>query len=124
MILTLQGEILASAGDDGIVILWVPTDHHNASTYGSEKLEDKESWRAKHMCRSTGSEIYDLAWSPDALFVIVGSMDNVATIYNAQTGKELRPCFSILANFPCRSPGTTDCGAQSLCARCSVGPFE
>ena len=38
------------------------------------------------MCRSTGSEIYDLAWSPDGVFFITGSMDNVARIYNAQTG--------------------------------------
>ena len=40
----------------------------------------------KHMCRSLGSEIYDLAWSPDAVFFIIGSMDNIARIYNAQTG--------------------------------------
>jgi chromatin assembly factor 1 subunit B len=38
------------------------------------------------MCRSAGSEIYDLAWSPDGVFFITGSMDNVARIYNAQTG--------------------------------------
>ena len=38
------------------------------------------------MCRSFGSEIYDLAWSPDAVFFIIGSMDNIARIYNAQTG--------------------------------------
>lgn len=38
------------------------------------------------MCRSIGSEIYDLAWSPDGVFFITGSMDNIARIYNAQTG--------------------------------------
>jgi chromatin assembly factor 1 subunit B len=38
------------------------------------------------MCRSSGAEIYDLAWSPDGIYFIVGSMDNVAKIYNAQTG--------------------------------------
>jgi len=38
------------------------------------------------MCRSLGTEIYDLAWSPDAAFFIIGSMDNIARIYNAQTG--------------------------------------
>jgi chromatin assembly factor 1 subunit B len=39
------------------------------------------------MCRSSGAEIYDLAWSPDGIYFITGSMDNVARIYNAQTGK-------------------------------------
>lgn len=38
------------------------------------------------MCRSSGSEIYDLAWSPDGSYFIIGSMDNVARIYNAATG--------------------------------------
>ena len=38
------------------------------------------------MCRSSGAEIYDLAWSPDGVFLITGSMDNIARIYNAQTG--------------------------------------
>jgi chromatin assembly factor 1 subunit B len=38
------------------------------------------------MCRSSGAEIYDLAWSPDAVYFIIGSMDNIGRIYNAQTG--------------------------------------
>ncbi|GAB1310177.1 Chromatin assembly factor 1 subunit [Madurella fahalii] len=84
-----KGELLASAGDDGNVILWVPSDTHHQA-FGSEGLEDKETWRAKHMCRSLGTEIYDLAWSPDASFFIIGSMDNVARIYNAGTGTLVR----------------------------------
>lgn len=42
------------------------------------------------MCRSLGTEIYDLAWSPDAAFFIIGSMDNIARIYNAGTGTLVR----------------------------------
>jgi chromatin assembly factor 1 subunit B len=38
------------------------------------------------MVRSSGAEIYDLAWSPDGVYFIIGSMDNIARIYNAQTG--------------------------------------
>lgn len=84
-LLTRLGEVLASAGDDGNVILWVPSDSP-PNNFGSEQLEDKESWRAKHMCRSSGAEIYDLAWSPDAMHFIIGSMDNIARIYNASSG--------------------------------------
>lgn len=40
------------------------------------------------MCRSSGAEIYDLAWSPDATHFIIGSMDNIARIYNAYTGQQ------------------------------------
>ncbi|KAI9825854.1 MAG: hypothetical protein M1832_000795 [Thelocarpon impressellum] len=86
-----RGEMLASAGDDGNVLLWVPTEgHHHTPAFGEDGQEDKETWRIKHMCRSSGSEIYDLAWSPDGVFFITGSMDNVARIYNAQTGQTVR----------------------------------
>lgn len=82
--------MLASAGDDGNVLLWVPSDvHSNNNTFGEEAGEDKETWIVKRMCRSTsGSEIYDLAWSPDAHFFVTGSMDNVARIFDAQTGMQ------------------------------------
>ena len=79
--------MLASAGDDGNTLLWVPSETHNsAPAFGEDGVEDRETWRIKLMCRSLGSEIYDLAWSPDAVFFITGSMDNIARIYNAQTG--------------------------------------
>ena len=81
--------MLASAGDDGNTLLWVPSESQaHAPAFGEDGLEDKETWRIKHMCRSSGSEIYDLAWSPDGVFFITGSMDNVARIYNAQTGEK------------------------------------
>lgn len=82
------GEMIASAGDDGNIILWVPAEptHRAGPGFGEDDLEDKETWRLKHMCRSMGSEIYDLAWSPDGMFFITGSMDNVARVWNAQTG--------------------------------------
>lgn len=67
------------------MIIWVPSENTNPA-FGSEGLDDKESWRTKHMCRSSGSEIYDLAWSPDGSYFIIGSMDNVARIYNAASG--------------------------------------
>lgn len=81
--------MLASASDDGVVLLWVPSENPPVKQLGDDGLEDKEAWRVKHMCRSMGSEIYDLAWSPDGQFFITGSMDNIARIYNAQTGTAL-----------------------------------
>ncbi|KAF2867081.1 WD40-repeat-containing domain protein [Massariosphaeria phaeospora] len=85
-----RGETLASAGDDGNILLWVPAENQTHHTTFEEGFEDKETWRVKHMCRSMGSEIYDLAWSPDGVFFITGSMDNIARIYNAQTGTCVR----------------------------------
>ncbi|EPS30267.1 hypothetical protein PDE_05218 [Penicillium oxalicum 114-2] len=85
-----KGEMLASAGDDGNVLLWVPSELQAQPGLGEDRLDDKETWRVKHMCRSSGAEIYDLAWSPDGVFIITGSMDNVARIYNAQNGQMVR----------------------------------
>ncbi|KAG0645558.1 putative WD repeat-containing [Hyphodiscus hymeniophilus] len=86
-----KGDLLASAGDDGNVILWVLDEGKTATpAFGGDGTEDKEVWRTKHMCRSTGAEIYDLAWSPDGVYFIIGSMDNIARIYNAQTGSLVR----------------------------------
>jgi chromatin assembly factor 1 subunit B len=81
--------MLASAGDDGNVLLWVPSELQTQAGLGEDHSDDKETWRVKHMCRSSGAEIYDLAWSPDGVFIITGSMDNIARIYNAQTGSLL-----------------------------------
>ncbi|KAJ5524305.1 Chromatin assembly factor 1 subunit B [Penicillium frequentans] len=85
-----KGEMLASAGDDGNVLLWVPSELQTQPGLGEDRSDDKETWRVKHMCRSSGAEIYDLAWSPDGVFIMTGSMDNIARIYNAQTGQMVR----------------------------------
>ena len=89
------------------MLLWAPLDIPGVQSFGEEELEDLEHWRVVRMCRSSsGSEIYDLAWSPDGVFFITvtyhrtskrpktctdernqGSMDNVARIYNASTGQ-------------------------------------
>jgi chromatin assembly factor 1 subunit B len=93
--LTVIGEMLATAGDDGNVLLWVPSeDPAHSTTFGEDAQEEVESWRVKTMCRSSsGSEIYDLAWSPDGAFFITGSMDNVARIYSATNGKSWQSCL-------------------------------
>lgn len=85
-----KGAVLASAGDDGTIFLWVLSDTPPTSTFGADTEEDKEVWKLRHVCRGGISEIYDLAWSPDSQFIIAGSMDNIARVYSAQTGQCIR----------------------------------
>ncbi|GMM37563.1 Cac2 protein [Saccharomycopsis crataegensis] len=82
-----RGEVLASAGDDGMVVLWHKTEDKR-EVLGHE--EDSETWIARHICRTGTREIYDLAWSPDSKYFITGSMDNVTRIYSAADGKCIR----------------------------------
>jgi len=127
---TVIGEMLASAGDDGNVLLWVPSELQTQPGLGEDRSDDKETWRVKHMCRSSGAEIYDLAWSPDGVFIITGSMDNIARIYNAQNGwfsrhPEDRLSLSQNADIVLsRANGTADCRALPLCAGCRVGSAQ
>lgn len=82
-----RGDILALAGDDGLLILWTLVDHA-VKEFGAEE-EDAESWVAKHVFRSSTSEIYDLAWLPDLRYIATGSMDNVTRIYCVASGQQV-----------------------------------
>lgn len=90
-----RGSVLASAGNDGTIILWSLSDTSTTTTTTSgasaqPDTENKESWRPRNICRHSQSEIYDLAWSPDSQYILAGSMDNIARIYSASTGQCVR----------------------------------
>ncbi|KAK7062875.1 Chromatin assembly factor 1 subunit [Paramarasmius palmivorus] len=87
-----NGETIASAGDDGMIIIWAPSSTPQASAYGSdvnpdEMSNEKEFWKPRIMVRCTSMEVYDLAWSPTGEYIIAGSTDNAARIFHAADGK-------------------------------------
>lgn len=88
-------DLLATTGDDGMVLFWIPSDGP-PSTFGSNFDDDgdaefaKEHWRLRTMCRASSSEIYDLAWSPSGDAVVIGGTDFVARIINANDGTVIR----------------------------------
>ncbi|KAG8896430.1 hypothetical protein FRB99_008891 [Tulasnella sp. 403] len=87
-----NGEYLASAGDDGMIIIWVTTDRP-VHTFGADPEEtqyEKEYWKPKIVLRCTSREVYDLAWSPTGEWLIAGSTDNTARVYSALDGACLR----------------------------------
>ncbi|KAI0074258.1 WD40 repeat-like protein [Panus rudis PR-1116 ss-1] len=86
-----NGELIASAGDDGMIIIWAPsTSPHTA--YGSdltpEELQyEKEHWKPRTTFRCTTMQVYDLAWSSTGEYIIAGSTDNCARIFTSSEGK-------------------------------------
>ncbi|KAG8979227.1 hypothetical protein FRB94_012472 [Tulasnella sp. JGI-2019a] len=87
-----NGEYLASAGDDGMIIIWTPTDRpvHVFGSDAEEAQYEKEHWKPKIVLRCTSREVYDLAWSPNGEWIVAGSTDNTARIYNATDGTCVR----------------------------------
>ncbi|KAF9011749.1 WD40-repeat-containing domain protein [Cyathus striatus] len=87
-----NGEYIASAGDDGMIIIWAPSSSPQATTYGSdlspEDLQhEKEFWKPRTTFRCTTMQVYDLAWSPTGEYVMAGSTDNAARVFAATDGK-------------------------------------
>ncbi|KAJ7243567.1 hypothetical protein B0H12DRAFT_1130369 [Mycena haematopus] len=87
-----NGDLIASAGDDGMVIIWAPSATPQTSTYGSDLSpadlqHEKEFWKPRTTFRCTTMQVYDLAWSPTGEFVLCGSTDNCARVYASADGK-------------------------------------
>lgn len=107
------GEFIASAGDgayaliywwrlvawlmvlstDGMIVVWSSSDKPS-TTYGSDAANEeaeysKEFWRARIIIRCTTREVYDIAWSPNSEWIVAGSTDNTARIFNAVDGTPL-----------------------------------
>ncbi|OWB62212.1 hypothetical protein B5S31_g375 [[Candida] boidinii] len=86
-----SGKLLASASDDGTIMIWKLSDKIIKEFGSNEDDADiKESWYLKNTFRSnTTSEVYDLAWSPDSKYICGGSMDNVIRIFSIDTGVQV-----------------------------------
>lgn len=80
-----DGSMLASAGDDGTVVIWslLPT---LIKEFGVDDDDASELWVAKLVLRLLTSEIYDIAWSPDGRYIAAGSMDHTVRIYDLSAG--------------------------------------
>ncbi|KAM6501228.1 chromatin assembly complex protein [Amanita muscaria] len=87
-----NGDFIASAGDDGMIIIWAPSTSPQAATYGSDLSPDelqyeKEYWKPRTSFRCTTMQVYDLAWSPTGEYIIAGSTDNTARVFASADGK-------------------------------------
>ncbi|PVG03712.1 WD40 repeat-like protein [Serendipita vermifera] len=80
-----NGDLLASAADDGMLIIWTKDEKGQGSVWGRDTKDaalDKETWKVANAIRVTSGEVYDLAWSPTAEYILTGSTDNTARIFS------------------------------------------
>lgn len=87
-----NGAILASAGDDTAIILWkqsdVPTPANNIFA-DEEGVEDKESWVCHKTLRGHLGDVADLSWSNDNRYLVSGSVDNSAIMWDVVKGSKI-----------------------------------
>lgn len=88
-----NGELIASAGDDGMIIIWTPSATPSVA-FGADTSEDaqydKEHWKPRLTLHCTTMQVYDLAWSPNGDYILAGSTDNIARIFSTIDGKCVR----------------------------------
>lgn len=79
-----DGEYLATAGDDEVVIIWKLSDAsvNPGNLFQDEDEDNKENWVACKIFRGHLAEIYDLCWSSDGKKLVSGSMDNTAIVWD------------------------------------------
>ncbi|EGC32637.1 hypothetical protein DICPUDRAFT_89123 [Dictyostelium purpureum] len=83
------GNLLASGSDDGSVVIWKLTSINNP-TNDNTKFNPtdvsfmKETWSIVSILRVT-TDVYDLSWSLDGLYLTTVSTDNSISIWNPLT---------------------------------------
>ncbi|KAJ2656839.1 Chromatin assembly factor 1 subunit [Coemansia sp. RSA 1200] len=99
---------LASAGDDGVVIVWrqiLGSEEGNVQskkvavsgnlvTDGDDHFVEPETWRPMALLRGSLADICDLAWSPDGQFLVSASVDNTARIWDVADAR----CIQVLVD--------------------------
>ncbi|CAH1799444.1 unnamed protein product [Owenia fusiformis] len=87
-----DGELLASGGDDSYIMLWklndtlVPVNN----IFQEEEAENKEIWSTFKVLRGHLEDVYDLSWSKDSRYILSGSVDNSAILWDAKKGQSLK----------------------------------
>jgi chromatin assembly factor 1 subunit B len=84
-----RGDLLATASDDGTLMLWRRSPTIIKDLEDDEDDNPVESWQVVCQVRSSTSEINDICWSPDDCFIVTGSMDNVMRIYKLSYGSKI-----------------------------------
>ncbi|KAB5576849.1 hypothetical protein PHYPO_G00203250 [Pangasianodon hypophthalmus] len=87
-------ELLASGGDDAAILLWKINDSkevEQAPTFQEDEdaLLNKESWNVVKTLRGHIEDVYDLSWTSDGNFLVSGSVDNTAIMWDIQKGQKI-----------------------------------
>eukprot|EP00667_Euglena_gracilis_P008597 EG_transcript_8712 len=90
-----RDDMLLSAHDGGMVLLWKKSEKHSVTTTVFETLHDDqrhnvETWVVLRTMRGHTEDVYSLAVSPDMRFAVSGSIDHTIIVWELATGKAVQ----------------------------------
>lgn len=71
---------------ESIIILWRQNEKQESSP-SKDDTENKEHWTSWKTLKGHLEDIYDISWSPDSNFLISGSVDNTAMLWDVKKGR-------------------------------------
>ncbi|KAJ8013154.1 hypothetical protein DPEC_G00050340 [Dallia pectoralis] len=89
-----NSQLLASGGDDAAIFLWKLNDSKEPELGPSFQEEEdaqlnKESWSVVKTLRGHIEDVYDICWTRDGNFMVSGSVDNTAIMWDVTKGQKL-----------------------------------
>ncbi|XP_060689188.1 chromatin assembly factor 1 subunit B [Hemiscyllium ocellatum] len=89
-----SGEILASGGDDALILLWKLNDNKDIKESEQNLFEEdaqlnKENWTVLKTLRGHIEDVYDICWTLDGNHMVSGSVDNTAIMWDVNKGTKL-----------------------------------
>ncbi|XP_055624855.1 chromatin assembly factor 1 subunit B [Toxorhynchites rutilus septentrionalis] len=82
-----SGELLASGDDESIIFLWKQSREGDLLVLDETSDKDIETWIIWKILRGHMEDVYDLSWSPNSMYLISGSVDNTAIVWDVNKGK-------------------------------------
>ncbi|XP_069616865.1 chromatin assembly factor 1 subunit B [Ranitomeya imitator] len=88
-----NGEVLASGGDDAVILLWKLSESKELeSTPFNDEEEtelNKENWTVFKSLRGHLEDVYDISWTQDSNFMVSASVDNSAIMWDIVKGQKV-----------------------------------
>lgn len=88
-----QGELLASGGDDAVILLWKLQENKEPEPAPFQEEDEvvlnKENWTVVKSLRGHLEDVYDISWTQDSNFLASASVDNTAIMWDVNKGQKL-----------------------------------
>lgn len=88
-----SGEVLASGGDDAVILLWKLNDSKELEPLAFQDEDEaqlnKENWTVVKTLRGHLEDVYDICWTSDGNYMASASVDNTAIMWDVVKGQKV-----------------------------------